>query len=59
MLGGLQLEALRNELVGGGKLTELAFHDAILAANAIPIEWLRAELLNTPLLRTPQSVWKF
>ncbi len=59
MLGGLQLEALRKELMDGGKLTEQEFSDAVLAANAIPIEWLRAELLNLPLTRTQKSGWKF
>jgi len=59
MLGGLQFEALRKELVEGGKLSEQEFHDAVLAQNAIPIEWIRAELLQLPLTRNIQSTWKF
>ena len=59
MLGGIQLEALQKELVGGKKMTEQEFHDAILAENAIPIEWIRAELLNLPLTRDTRSAWKF
>jgi len=59
MLGGLQLEALRKELVEGKKMTDQEFNDAILDQNAIPIEWIRADLLNLPLTRSTQSVWKF
>lgn len=59
MLGGLQFEALRKELVEGGKMSEQEFNDAVLARNAIPIEWVRAELLNLPLTRQIKSTWKF
>ncbi len=60
MLGGLQFEALRKELVGEGKkMTEQEFNDALLNQNAIPIEWIRAELLNLPLTRDTKSSWKF
>lgn len=59
MLGGLQLESLRKEAVGGGHFTEQEFHDAVLTRNAIPVEWIRAELLNYPLTRDTRSTWKF
>ncbi len=59
MLGGLQLEALRKELVDDGKLTEQEFNDEVLSQNAIPIEWIRAELLNLPLTRDVKSNWRF
>jgi len=59
MLGGLQFEALKKELVDGNKMTEQEFHDAVLARNAIPIEWVRAELLNLPLTRSTKALWKF
>jgi len=59
MLGGLQLEALRKELVDSKKLTDQEFNDAVLSQNAIPIEWVRAELLNIPLTRSTKSIWKF
>lgn len=59
MLGGIQLESLRKELVEGRKMTEQEFHDAVLARNAIPIEWIRAELLKLPLTRDIQSTWRF
>lgn len=59
MLGGIQLESLWKEAVGSGRFTEQQFHDAVLAKNAIPIEWIRAELLNLPLTRDTRPTWKF
>ncbi|MCB9879784.1 MAG: DUF885 family protein [Planctomycetes bacterium] len=49
MLGGLQLRALRDELVGGaagggGRCTDREFHDEVLRQNAMPIAVLRAAL---------------
>jgi uncharacterized protein (DUF885 family) len=58
LTGGLQLLALHNELVGGGKLTEQQFNDAVLAENSMPIELLRASLKRLPLTRDAQPVWK-
>jgi uncharacterized protein (DUF885 family) len=59
MLGGLQIEALRKELVDSKKMSEQEFNDAVLEQNAIPIEWIRAEFLNLPLTRQTKSTWKF
>jgi len=59
LLGALQLEALRTDLVGKGLMTESGFNDAILAANAIPIELIRSELLNLPLSRDFHPSWRF
>ncbi len=59
LLGALQIEALRKELVDGGRMTEQDLHDAILSANAIPLELVRAELLGLPLTPEFQSSWKF
>jgi uncharacterized protein (DUF885 family) len=58
-LGALQLEALHHELVGSGKMTEQAFHDAVLYEGAIPLELVRARLLNLPLTRDTRSTWSF
>jgi hypothetical protein len=59
MVGGLQLRSLHQDLVAGGKMTERAFHDAVLRENAIPVEFIRAALLGTsPGLDDPAS-WKF
>ena len=46
MLGGIQLRALHRELVGTGpgKMTERAFHDAVLRENSIPVRIIRAAL---------------
>ncbi len=59
MLGGLQLRALHHELVDSGKMTEWAFHDAVLHENAIPIAMIRASLTNQPLTPDFVSDWKF
>ncbi|MGI8783622.1 MAG: DUF885 family protein [Acidobacteriota bacterium] len=59
LLGGLQLRALERELVGSGRMTHRAFHDAVLKENRIPIEMLRALLTRQPLVRDFVSTWKF
>jgi uncharacterized protein (DUF885 family) len=59
LLGGLQLYSLRNELVGGGKMSESDFHAAVLRENAMPIELLRAALLGLPLSPESKPQWKF
>ncbi|MCG3134553.1 MAG: hypothetical protein HMLKMBBP_01867 [Planctomycetes bacterium] len=46
MLGGLQLRALHKETVGAGKMTERAFHDAVLRENSVPVRMIRAALLG-------------
>jgi uncharacterized protein (DUF885 family) len=59
MLGALQIKALRKELVDSGKLTDRAFHDAILKENSIPIEMIRARFINQKLGRDFATEWKF
>jgi uncharacterized protein (DUF885 family) len=59
MLGGLQIRALHKELVETGKMKDLAFHDAILKENAIPVELIRASLVGRPLTRDGASQWRF
>jgi hypothetical protein len=59
MLGGLQIRSLHEELVGGGRMTNRQFHDAILQGGRIPIEMVRARLLGTPLTRDYRATWKF
>ena len=59
LIGALQLEALRREVVDKGILPEREFHDAVLAANAIPVELIRDDLLNLPLSRESQPEWSF
>ena len=59
MLGGLQIRALRQELVDSGKMTNRAFHDAILKENRIPVEMVRASLTGQQLSKNFVSSWKF
>ena len=59
LLGGLQLYALRKEMVGPGKMTDRQFHDAILKENRIPIEMLRAALTGQKLTPAYTTGWKF
>ena len=59
MLGGLELRALHQELVGSGKMTERAFHDAVLQGGPMPIALGRARLLTVPLTRDGAAPWRF
>ncbi|EOO03363.1 putative x-pro dipeptidyl- protein [Phaeoacremonium minimum UCRPA7] len=58
-LGALQLYALRSEVLGSKKYTEKEFHDRVLKANTMPIEMLRALLLEKELSKDYKSQWKF
>jgi uncharacterized protein (DUF885 family) len=59
MLGGLQLRALRGELVDSGRMTEKQFHDAVLRENSIPVEMIRASLTVHKLSKEFRSSWRF
>jgi uncharacterized protein (DUF885 family) len=59
MIGGLQLRALRREVVDSGKMTERAFHDALLTYGPIPIELIRATMLGVPLSPDTRASWRF
>lgn len=59
LLGGLQFRALQRDMVGSGKMTNRAFHDAILKENRIPVEMIRAILTRQTLGRDFQPSWKF
>ena len=59
LLGGMQLRALHRELVESGKMTDRAFHDAVLKENAIPIEMIRASLTDQQLTPDCKPEWKF
>ncbi len=59
LLGGLQLYALHKELVDSGKMTNRAFHDAVLRQNSIPVEMIRASLTNQRLTKDFTTNWKF
>lgn len=59
MVGGLQIRALREELVDTGRMTEREFHDAVLLHNSIPIELIRAGLTEQPLTPRSSPSWRF
>jgi hypothetical protein len=59
MVGGLQMMALRNEVVETGLMSEKEFHDRILRENSLPVELLRALLLNELPDRDFQTEWRF
>ncbi len=59
LLGGMQLRALRRELVESGRMTDRAFHDAVLRQNSIPIEMIRASLTGQHLTPDYTPTWRF
>jgi len=59
MLGGLQFRALHKELVQSGKMSNINFHDRILKENCMPVEMVRALLLNQALTENYSANWKF
>jgi hypothetical protein len=59
LLGGLQLMELKKEMVDSGKMTYKQFHDAVIKENLIPIEMVRATLINQPLKKDFTTSWKF
>jgi uncharacterized protein (DUF885 family) len=59
MVGGLQFNALKKELVDTKKMTIKEFHDAILRENAMPLELLRVLLTNQVVTRDFKTDWRF
>jgi hypothetical protein len=59
MIGGLQLNALHKEMVGSGKMSEKQFNDTVLTYNSIPVELIRAGMLNLALRRDAKTTWRF
>jgi len=59
MIGGLQLMALRTEIVNSKKMTVKQFHDAVMHENSMPIEMLRNILTNQPLKEPYETSWRF
>ncbi|KAI1265478.1 hypothetical protein F5Y18DRAFT_386677 [Xylariaceae sp. FL1019] len=59
MLGALQLMRLREEVLSEGKMGEMEFHDRVLKANVMPIEMLRALLMDKELHVNFESSWRF
>lgn len=59
LLGGLQLMALYQEVVGSGAMTDQQFHDTVLKENTMPIEILRSSIRKLPLHRDARPSWRF
>lgn len=59
MIGGLQLRALKAEVVDQGVMTFRQFNDAVLEQGPIPVELVRAQLLGLPLHADHRSEWRF
>jgi uncharacterized protein (DUF885 family) len=59
LFGGLQIRALSRELVDSGKMTPKDFHDAALREGSIPVELLRAKMINQELSPDFSPQWKF
>lgn len=59
MIGGLQFYSLHREFVGGKKMSNRDFHDAILKEGAIPVEMVRAILTKQKLGKDYKPSWKF
>jgi uncharacterized protein (DUF885 family) len=59
MLGALQLFLLRREVLEKGLFGEKQFNDAVLKSNMMPIELLRALLLDLDLTTDYEAKWRF
>lgn len=59
LVGGLQFYGLKKELVDSGQMTYKEFHDHVMHLNAMPIEMIRAILLEKPLKKDFVPRWKF
>jgi hypothetical protein len=59
MIGGLQLMAMKNELVDKGTMSYNDFHERVMKENLIPMELLRATLTEQQLPRDFKTQWKF
>ena len=53
------LAASRQELVGGGKMTNRAFHDAMYHEGNMPVEMVRLALNGQKVTREYRTSWKF
>lgn len=59
MLGGLQFWAIRQELVESGKMTDKAFHDAILKGGPMPVSVVRSRLTGESPEQILSPQWRF
>lgn len=59
MMGGLQFDALKREVVDNGPMTLKEYHDSILELNSMPVEMVRAILTNQELDEDFETSWRF
>lgn len=59
LVGGLQLFSIKNEFVESGKMSFAEFHDKVIKLNHMPMEMIRASLLNKPIQKDYKPNWKF
>jgi hypothetical protein len=59
MTGAFQFYALKKELVDSGKMTYKQYHDSVMQENSMPVEMVRAILLNETLRKDFKTSWKF
>lgn len=59
LLGGIQIRALHQEAVGTGRMAERPFNDTILTMGTIPVEFIRAAVLDIPLSPDHEASWMF
>lgn len=59
MLGALQLYSLRKEVLEDELMTEKEFHDRVMRENEMPIEMLRALILEHRLRSGYKTCWRF
>lgn len=57
LMGGLQFRAMAKEAMP--KMSPKAFHDALLHEGPIPVDLVRAAVLNKPLQRDTPTNWRF
>ena len=51
--------ALHHELVDSGQFTDRRFHDAVIRANSLPVELVRALFTKEELKPDMRSHWRF
>ncbi len=59
LIGGIQFMALWKEVVGGGKMADKEFHDAVLRQNFLPVTVLRSVLKGQELDDWILPEWRF
>jgi hypothetical protein len=59
MLGALQIRDLHRQLVTGGKMTDRQFHDSIMQGGSMPIEMVRAHVMQEKIPLDFRPAWRF